>query len=637
MFDTSLQNWHDELSRAEDFWKDYLGEGYAGAIERYHGSGYKGTHDIAENEPEPHSLEWMTLYLPQICYGQPRVRIESSRGGPFKERAKALQFGLNRWIKQTNFKRVLEKAAVNYGLRWCVTLTTRDKMPGHSESETEDAPGWPSVTNLDLRWFRADPASLEPEKWRWQSHAVIWDKGALIQHAEERNKLKDPAEHWNIDAIEALGEDTGTGVLRSDAQNEGPERGEVVLWYCWLPEEQTTPKGQKDEDYGPENGYNGTWYVVGYDQDDLQKKQGAFIRDPYPHWGPREGPYTFAGYLTVPGEAVPLGPIAATQAQVDSLNELARAQATADATYKKLILVGEEDPNFQKIVVEGGDLEVYACDLGEDMRARYAVLETGGSSPTLDMAVERHRNRVDRTTGIHEAMRGNVEGSGTATEVMAAQQASSARGGFLVQKFREEQAEKALRKVAWYLHHDDSVSFGLGQDAVGQFHGQMGQPIENPDFQGGLQEGDSYTDFDSLDLTIEAYSMEKTSEALQQARLQGLMEMLGVAVPMVVQFPFINGTELFKTIGEWMNVPDLDGIIDGQMAQQFGAAMLQMQMQGAQEGGGGAQSAGGLSGGSQPRLQRDQPRPSGNGQTAQGALGGYLSGSQAAHAMRTDQ
>jgi hypothetical protein len=81
--------------------------------------------------------------------------------------------------------------------------------------------------------------------------------------------------------------------------------------------------------------------------------------------------------------------------------------------------------------------------------------------------------------------------------------------------------------------------------------------------------------FEDLEMEVEAYSMERTNEALMQKRAMETLQIVTQSAPMMMQMPFLDWDSLLKIVGDAMNMPELGELIDQQAMQQFIQAQQQ--------------------------------------------------------------
>lgn len=606
VLNATAEFWVDEIQSAEQYRSSLL-EGYQERVEGYVGPFWRNADSERLLNPENHAHELVSLLAPQLVFGNPRTRIASTRQGEHQAVAKALEFGVNRWVKQSRMRRLNEKLAVDYLFNWCVARITREPVPGTSR-EFDDPPKWPSLVRVAPDEFLCDYHARSPENWEWAGHRCRMLKSDLLAMADEE-------EGWIREEVQKLAEDDFAAedhdVLYEMTQpRDMPKRGYVEYYEIWCPhwdpdaleghERALIPHDEEPLDEGDEHLFNGWLFYVAMAKDDAGSKYSAFIRKAQRFFGPRTGPYRMGGAYVVPDSVAPLSPVTATEAQAEFLNKHTLAAGDAADRYKKLVVVNSSERRLQQAVASMENHGVLPLDGFE--RGQVEEVELGGLTPQHLAILDWARNTLDRNSGIHEAMRGNVTGAATATENEIAASSSSTRVGFLIQKFRDFVAGM-LEDVAWYLYHDDEVEFALGEEAQGKFFrvvqtpmGPVRMPIQEAAFRGGAS-GEEGGSFDDLDLEIEPYSMERTTHGLQQLRFQQLLEFVlgaGQAMPMM---PHVQWKPILDMAGEFMNQPDLGSYFDLDAARQLGQQM--------QEAGAGAPLGQGGPGGGQPRLGRD--------------------------------
>lgn len=582
MLDLSPAKMLDEIRASKTFLEGFL-KNWDEDMSRYHGPGYRQDQKTDLTDPENHAFEWVSLVVPQLVFGSPRVKVGTSRVGTQRDVARAMQFGLNRWAKDSKLNKVNEKLAVDFGMKWAVAIV----MPGYEEgvSEFDDARNWPTVKRISPRRYVWDHLATSMEESRFRGHVTIRDKDDLLREAKSDKT-------WNYEGIKSITEGYEVNELRNEEHQEGyPFRHEVAYYDLWIPEVNGENVHLLKDKYGvnsPKEKYvkgkhNGIWVTLGVGQSGDGDPKAAYIREARWYWGHRSGPYEWIGCYVVPDEAAPLAPIPAVEAQADELNDHARVLSKAMAVHKKAIFVSGQDPNLQDKVRELEDHYVIAIDNIEDIDKHIVERELGGATDTHITHNAILRDRLNRNSGLTETARGNVGSNATATEVATADQSATIRFEFISSKFREG-VKGILLKVAWYLYHDDKVQFALGSEAEGKFYeideitGEK-NPVVEAWFQGGSFDEDSGATFDSLDLEIEAFSMERTSEALQQRRLAELDATLANLVPMMAQYSFVDWEKYLEIRGEMMNMPGLGDLIDVEAAREFAAMMTQAQLQ----------------------------------------------------------
>lgn len=554
MIDTSPEKLLEEVTAAERWRDDHL-DGLEDRLKRYTGPAFKKA-QRGDYDPENHAFEYLSLLVPRLVYANPAVKIESKRLGESRTDARVLQFGTNQWIRDVNLKRDLEKLAVDTCFVWGVAVVSLGEKPGYGEPE--DPRTLPHVFRKSPRHYVCDPLALSPEEFRWQGHKTITDKESLIEWAKAH-----PDEGWDIEVIESMAVDTGRERLSKDTRSV-PERDEIAYYEVWVPEHEL------EESKGSEEGYHGTIFTLACEYAGSSVKGLGYPRKPRPYYGPRWGPYVLFGVYTVPDCPLPLSPLTAVEPLVLELNDQVRAANSSAKSYKRLIFVDATDATIQdKVKNSPHDFVIPLNGLDKN---KLVAGEIGGTTEQQAGQIAMMRERLDRNAGMDDANRGTVTGDGTATEVAVASEASATRVGFIAQKF-EDGVERVLKTVAWYLYHEETIEFPLGPEAAEEFG------LEEPIYKGGVQGGRDR--FDELDVTIEAYSMERTSVVVQEKRAMNLVTFLTSIAPLMPQMPWIDWSMAIEDVAEALDLPDLVPILNAQALQQATQAMAEQQAQAA--------------------------------------------------------
>jgi hypothetical protein len=569
MLDTNPNNLIEEIKAAERL-RDGRLRKFKDQREHYHGPAYTGVGD--EYYPENHYFEYISLVVPKVIFDNPRVRVTTRRTGTQHEVAEALRHGLNRWCKDVDLRKVLTKSAVDMMFNWSVLLVREIPDPGYRPGETssEGVPTdymRPSVYRIDQRHFFIDPLAIVLEDARYYGHKIARDKEDLL--ADARRNPDD----WDVSQIDDMGEDDRAEEYYRKPVQQAPPRNEVQYYEVWIPEHQL------DDEHTPDKGFHGTIFTIA-NTSTGERGDGAmkYLRKPRAYYGPKWGPYCIAGVYSVPGEQYPLSPLTVVEGQIEDLNLHVLAAQRAENAYKRCVLYNQKDTKTARQIQANPDL--YFVGVPDVDKSTVVPIEVGGSSPTQHAYIQMKRDRLDRVSGLFDAQRGNVEGQGTATEVAVANEASTARMAFLKQQFTDF-TQKVLSTVAWYMYHDDRVVFPLGTDTADE----MGmEPTQGPDgklyppepwFYGGSFDVDSGATFQALELEIEPYSMERTSEGVVMQRTMQAFELIMQSAPVMPQVDWVDWDELIEKMGEAMNMPDLGRLINMDRVREVTGAMAE--------------------------------------------------------------
>ena len=496
-----------EVEAAEDFRDQHLRE-WRRLIERYHGPAYRGG-DTSEDDPENFVHEYVSLIMPRIVHDSPRVRVKSSRPVSQSMTAGVLQVALNRWTKMTKLRNTLERIATDCLLGYGVAMVVNEPREGYRATDGQD-PWLPRVYRISPDRFFIDPAATHAEDARYMGHCWVVDRDDLLAQAEREEDVEE------VD-----------GALGMAA-------------------------------------FNGTIYTMlkGQSSDPNKKDPAGFVRKPRPYWGPRNGPYSVFGCYTVPDDPYPLSPIVCLVPQMDDVNAHLRSMRYSASAYKRVVAVDSRNAKLAQDIRDRDDLYVVLAD-GIDP-TQVVPVEVCGITPQQVQYASMAQDRLDRVSGIHDAMRGNITGQPTATEVSIAESATGMRMAHLKKQFAEN-VNEVMRTVAWYLFHDRKVTFPLGEDGIVA----MGEP--EPIFTASAMVGL----FDDLDIDIDVMSMERVSDVVLQRRAMELLQLVGTLSTAVVSSPQVKWKDVMQIVGDAMNIPNLADLIDSQKVQQMQQAVVQ--------------------------------------------------------------
>lgn len=559
MLKVTPANLYEEIQAAERFRNKHL-EYYDEIMQKYAGSAMGGANTEAMLS-ENHIYEYLSLTIPRLVHDNPRVSVSTRRPVTQEQTAMALEHGLNRWVRDTNIRQVLMRIAYDMLIAYGVVLTTQQPAPGYDPG-AENKPYFPGCYRISPKRFICDPLALGIAESRFMGHAWIRDKDDLLKEADQ-----DPS--WNKEVIETLIVDSISKESvgkRENTSKDIPARREVAGYDIWVPEVRL------DESPGPDEGFHGTIFTVGLGQDGEGKDNGEvdFIRDPRPYYGPPQGPYSFFGSYYVPDRIYPLSPILATMSQVDELNDHVRSAARSATMYKRLILVDSKSKKLMQDIKSQPDSYVVPVE-GLD-RDRVIPIELGGITNQQVQYIQMARERLDRNSGVHDAMRGNVTGNATATEVSIAEDSGTVRLAYIKQQFQQS-VRNMLQTAGWFLYYDERVMFPLGADAAKDLG------MAEPYYVGGVTEEETGTSYNDLELEIDAYSMERTSESLRQRRTMEAFQLVSQVAQAMPSLPFVKWGDLLGKLGDAMNMPDLSELIDEQMMQEMVQQQQQQQQQ----------------------------------------------------------
>jgi hypothetical protein len=578
-----------ELKRSIEARDQFLGEPYWESVRRYCGPMYRNDSDTAVDF-ENHSANWKSIFLPILASGNPRVRGHTPRLGGAVAFAKAVELAVNRNFELTDVKRTIEQLATDWADKWSVALTTPTPQPGMRERE--DPPFRPTTKRLSLEDYTWDHLTKQHAEARFQAHRVVRDKEDVLEEAANF-----PQRGWNEAIVDAMGTDKARQRQRQRLSTSS-QRGEVEYWEVWVPEiNLETALDINGEEFQPtaDTGYNGTIFTI-------CPEASEHLREPRPFWGPRDGPYTYSGYLYVPDEVVPLSPLVMTAAQAEIYNSVMSSAIQNIRGYKRGIAVGSDAGKLADVLEEFQDSGILTVESIGKLQEQLQQIELLGLTPQHQLQITMLRDLLERSSGISEALQGQTSGA-TATEASIASMSVGKRMGYMTEKFIGGMVKPIAKKEAWYLAMDPRSRTSLGALAEGMFMDpKTGQPIEMPVLVGGPEHGDLLEDFD---VEIQPISMRFTTEMLEAERAASWEQFVLSTAPMIPTTPYIDWSLMFSRKAEQLGDPSLARVVDVEKALMMGKLQMMMTMGvlGAQAPLQSQQTS------SQPRLGIDMPKP----------------------------
>jgi len=538
-------------------------DGIKELVERYPGSWYANGapgHE-ADFDSENASFEYLSFQMSQLVWANPRVRVITRRQRAQQFVAEAMNWGINRWIADTDLKTCLEDLAVDFSFAWGVAHVTQS--PRIEAYEPEDPALWPQLSRIspwDFGWDHRAP-TFRRARMMWHRYRI--DREDLLEVARLDRKLpKDRREGWIYAAVDGLStasaaEKRTRHLFGRDALEDEPDREELEIVEVYLPGHQLPGEP------GPRDGFNGTIVTLGCAGKD--DEHGVMLREPRPFYGPRWGPYSLLGAYIVPDSTFPLSLLCATAGHIEQARRLSQAVDRQVAAYKRFGLASATAGDLPKTIKDAKNDHVYRMTQAGDVAQIFKEFEIGGTTSPNLAAEMRAIEKRNRAMGMDDAQRGSVTGEGTATEVQIATEAALGRQGYVKSRFQDG-IRRALKTVAWYLYHSDQVIIPLGQEVADSLDLEsLGLP---PDaelwFRGGSHDEASGVSYDDLGLEIEPYSMERPSESFLRQRgafLAGVVQM----APGIAMLAQLGGDVkgILDALGDANGMPNLSRYFPG--------------------------------------------------------------------------
>jgi len=488
-----IERLFEDIDAAEEHRDEHL-KGWESMIARFHGPGFRPSGTAEDDyDPEAYAYELVSMYLPKLAYSPPGVSVRALAVGERPQRAAIkLEAAIELWTELTWAETSFRRIALDFCFTWGVAKLVPRAVPWHRDC----APDFlPRLVRVDQGDFVMDHQAKHHTEALWMGDRWTVSKERLLEWAKKRPK----SEKWDIASIEALA--CGVGPVESPTNRS--KRGEppddlVEVFQIWRADDKA-----------------GTIECVArHHQNERERKQGAKperIRERQAYKGPQFGPYLVAGAIDVPNSPFPMGPIAAIDQQIRDHNKDVRLARRAIDEYRRGFLIDESDRKFIENLKNTRELITAVKQLNKDKVVPY---EIGGLTPQMVEHIAMSRERLDRVSGMDEVMRGSVSGKATATEVAIAEGSSSMRVAGVTQAFHTF-ARRCMWGIGHLLWHSKAVKLPL---PPGVKTGEI-----NPIFEGGAKELGA---FEAMGITVDPYSMERTSDALQQQRAIVTLDLL---------------------------------------------------------------------------------------------------------------
>jgi hypothetical protein len=543
--DVSAENLYREIEAAETLRNKHI-HCADQLVRAYVGYNYRKDWTSGDPQPENHGFELISLMLGRLVADNPAFSI-TTHHNKYQALAFAATDALNEWTKQEHLQDVLEAIVLDSFFCFGVGITSLEDDPRAVRHPLAGVRQKPTFRHLPYWRYFTDPTSCHGIPPRYQGHVWYRDKDDLLKDSR-----------FNKKAIEDLIADVDLNKINPNADSRlTPDRNQIVGYEIWVPD-APTPGDDPDE-----HGMIFTLGVVPVKEGKDHKQ--AFIRDPRPYYGPREGPYHIFGGWPVPGGAYPLAPLAATKEQADELNAHVVAAARSATQMKDLILVSANNSGLADTIKAGKHGHVYKVK--GFTPGMFEKVSIGGPSNEMLRYIEIARDRLDRTSGISEAQRGNPDPRVTATAEANAAQSSSIRVETQV-NFVKRAVVKVAKAIAWYQFHcEDCVSL-LSSEASEQLG------TEQAAYVGGPHPSTEGMDFEGFAFDIQPYSMERVDPIVQQGRVQQMVSIVVGMAQQMPSMPWVDWDEIINQVARAHNAPWVNKIIKDDILQQV---MQQMQ------------------------------------------------------------
>ena len=541
--------------------------------------------DGRDNAPTNSCWEYLTIMLPQLVWTNPSLSVESRVPGMAQYDALGLRYALESLMETQRWNTIWEQVFTD-ALAWRgVTMVTSEDCAAPRYMDGLNLIDWEGKRRpVEAGEMLVAPrlVYIHPSDFFIDSDVRTTDAARRMGHKwkDSRNRLKRVATEDDSYNLEALRSFSGSSTTTDDDL--------ITVHQMYVPnyiDPDALGSYDGDEKPGDDDLHFGTLYTM------VENSGGGTdLRKPRVYRGPAMGPYQVYECVPEPGRRSRKAPLAASWPQIDRDARFGEALIKSCESYKRNVLATEEVADALYNDEMDGIVKVGLG--GELLQMAVKEIEIGGPSGQMVSAYGLSRDAVDKTLGMSDTLRGVATRGTTATAESIADKSTGVKTA-LLRNSLQRAAERQIYVAAWQIMHSPDFIIAL-PDAARQSGLEMmrdaGLPIgdellkpqdgEVVIFTGGdsLKTGPRNA-FDGLMVRIEAMSMERTSEALQQKRVFESVEMIGKLLEMQQMFPDFDAKGAADDISGKLNMPGLGKHMPGtdavaqQMAMQQQAGM----------------------------------------------------------------
>lgn len=519
------------------------------------------------DDPENYSYTYIANAAARNLIADPRAHLAWGQD-EVGETVLDLERGINSWYIDTNYRNLRERLLVDMALGFCVAAVSQEPRDGF-EDYGDDAVQTPCLRRVPPSMFGWDIAANSFDECQFLFHTIIRKKAQLIESAR-----KDEEDGWNVKAVEQMAENYGVAEARG---KQTLRRNEVCYFELWdrsfeLDDDDPAWRGIPKE---RREFYHGTLFTIawgGGPEDGLGK--ALEIRRPRPYFGPRRGPYTLGGFLSVPNRVPPLSALIANKAQIDALNRQARANDRSAEAFKHNTIVDAPTGDGRASVISSNTGDILAIPgLTKD---RIFEVSQGGVPPDAQAREEFLRGRADRNIGTSDELRGQANPATTATGATIAANAVGGINNLFDSKFAQFEANAALSVLYFMANDDRTVTRGGGRSVVSaKDEDGLARTVSQKFLSMGeaasmqVPQEESFH-FDDLDVRVESMRLDGAEEQ-RFLQINALLLQWAPLLPSVSQYADL--TPMWRRAADVYRFPELRRIFSQQAAQQVAQQM----------------------------------------------------------------
>ena len=461
----------------------------------------------------------LTIYMQNLAPQAPQCLVTTSHR-ELMWRAANLELGVNKTMLDINLGHTYRQAVMEALFCWAFVKTGMAQGPDVEINGVKHNVGqfFADVVSIDdwvhdMTARRYEEASFAGNRYRIPLDYV--KKCGLYENVGDLG-----ATHKSH--ITQDGDERAESVSQGDTADEDEYEDHIELWDIWLPREQLVLTIPLDTDR--------VIRTVEWD-------------------GPEQGPYYPLGFHEVPGNMIPLAPVALWRDLNDLVNRLYRKIGRQAERQKEVGGFQGTSAADALRIKNAADGEIVRMDNPNSVQ----WFKCGGVSST-SMAVTIHmKDLATYLWGNLDVMGGLAAQAETLGQEELMSGNASKRLVFMQERVMDF-ARQITRALAAHLWYDPLIQLPLTKRVPGQ-EGLVIPTSFNPDIRQG--------DFLDYNIDIDPYSLRHQTPQQRLQTLTGIFQQFIVpfAPMMEAQGIQINFEGLLRTIARYANLPDLDQIL----------------------------------------------------------------------------
>ncbi|MFH1567914.1 MAG: hypothetical protein ABIL09_07920 [Gemmatimonadota bacterium] len=498
------------------------------AIRQFVGEHY--SEDGAKDHVPINLLEMaVNIFLTNLVAKAPQVLV-STPHLQLKSMAADYELAMNYHIRKIKLVNTLQEATVDAMFSMGIVKSGLELLSFADQSDVLHEIGRPFSDSVDLDNWVHDTAATH-----WSRVSFAGDRYRVPLELAKASESYRKATREKLVATrkgdsEENGEERAEGITKGATSDPDEYEDYVELWDLWLPRDNLVLTI-------PAEGEPKVLRLVEWE-------------------GPRDGPYQTLSFETVPGNIMPLPPVALWR----DLHELSNRifnKIARQADRQKTVLgvrAGKEDDG--KRVVDASDGEAISMDNPENAREfRFGGVD--GPMMAFQLQLE---NLYNKHAGNLDVIGGLSPQAETLGQEELLTQASNKRIQAMQSRVHDFAVE-VIKSQGWYLWHDPLISLPLSKRVPGT---SIEVPVSfSPEERNG--------EFEDYNIDIQVYSMAERTPAQMLQMLQQIFTQFLVpfAPQLEAQGKMVDIGAVLQLVGKYANFPDLNEILVDVNPQQL--------------------------------------------------------------------